>query len=173
MRSPRNSHIQDVKLWCVRHAYTIAFLLILCCFFGYNIGKIYGFTILPDEFGYWSYAAAAAGYDWSGIVSLNSYYSYGYSVILLPVLILFQDGLTAYRAAVAVNFVMVAGIGFLLQYLMVGLFPDMKGRVLSVFAAVITLYPPLLLYARTTMTETLLAFLYVLAVVLAYRRRGG
>ena len=131
----------------MRHAYAIAFLLILCCFFGYSIGKIYGFTILPDEFGYWSYAAAAAGYDWSGIVSLNSYYSYGYSAILLPVFMLFQDGLIAYRAAVAVNFVMLAGIGLMLQYLAGKIFSGEDRKFLSVIAAVSALYPPLLLYA--------------------------
>ena len=153
----------------MHHAYAIAFLLMLCCFFGYSTGRIYGFTILPDEFGYWSYAAAAAGYDWSGIVSLNSYYSYGYSVILLPVFLLFQDGLMAYRAAVTVNFVMLAGIGLMLQYLAGRLFSDKDRRLLSAFAAAAALFPTLLLYARTTMAETLLAFLYLLAAVLLYQ----
>lgn len=153
----------------MHHAYTIAFLLVLCCFFGYSIGKIYGFAILPDEFGYWSYAAAAAGYDWSGIVSLNSYYSYGYSVILLPVFLLFRDGLMAYRAAVIVNFVMLAGIGLMLRYLAGRIFPNGNRKLLSAFAAVAALYPTLLLYARTTMAETLLVFLYVLAAVLLYQ----
>lgn len=160
----------------MHHAYAIAFLLMLCCFFGYSIGKIYGFTILPDEFGYWSYAAAAAGYDWSGIVSLNSYYSYGYSVILVPVFMLFQDGLMAYRAAVAVNFVLLAGIGSMLQYLARRIFSGEDRKFLAVIAAVSALYPTLLLYARTTMAETLLVFLYVLAVVLLYQyleRRNG
>lgn len=153
----------------MHHAYTIAFLLMLCCFFGYSIAKIYGFTILPDEFGYWSYAAAAAGYDWSGIVSLNSYYSYGYSVILLPVFMLFQDGLMAYRAAVVLNFVMLAGIGLMLQYLAGRIFSGENQKILSVFAVAAALYPTLLLYARTTMAETLLVFLYILSVVLLYQ----
>lgn len=153
----------------MHHAYAIAFLLMLCCFFGYSTGRIYGFTILPDEFGYWSYAAAAAGYDWSGIVSLNSYYSYGYSVILLPVFLLFQDGLMAYRAAVTVNFVMLAGIGLMLQYLAGRLFSDKNWKLLSAFAAAAALFPTLLLYARTTMAETLLAFLYLLAAALLYQ----
>lgn len=169
MRSLQNNHISGIKLWCMHHAYAMAFLLILCCFFGYSIAKIYGFAILPDEFGYWSYAAAAAGYDWSGIVSLNSYYSYGYSVILLPVFLLFQDGLMAYRTAVAVNFVMLAGIGLMLQYLAERIFPDANRKLLSAFAAAAALVPTLLLYARTTMAETILAFLYLLAVVLLYQ----
>jgi len=153
----------------MHHAYTIAFLLILCCFFGYSIGRIYGFTILPDEFGYWSYAAAIAGYDWSDIVSLNSYYSYGYSVILTPIFMLFQDGLTAYRAAVVMNFVMLAGTGLMLQYLAGKLFPDQKGQLRYVCATIAALYPPLLLYTKTTMAETMLAFLYVLILVLLYQ----
>ena len=153
----------------MHHVYTIASLLLMCCFLGYSMGRIYGFAILPDEFGYWSYAAAAAGYDWSEIVSLNSYYSYGYSVILFPVFVLFRDGLTAYRAAIIVNFMMLAGIGFMLRYLAVRLFPDRKGQLSTVLAAVITLYPPLLLYTRTTMAETMLVFLYVLITILIYQ----
>lgn len=153
----------------MHHTYTIAFLLVLCCFLGYSIGKIYGLAFLPDEFGYWSYAAAAAGYDWSGIASLSSYYSYGYSVILFPIFLLFQDGLMAYRAAVVVNFVMLAGIGMMLQYLARQIFSDEDQKCLSVFATVAALYPTLLLYARTTMAETLLVFLYILAVVLLYQ----
>lgn len=169
MQSLQNNHIRGIKLWCMHHAYTMAFLLILCCFFGYSIAKIYGFTILPDEFGYWSYAAAAAGYDWSGIVSLNSYYSFGYSVILLPVFILVRDGLMAYRAAVVLNFVMLAGIGLMLQYLAGRIFSGENRRLLSVLAVAASLYPTLLLYARTTMAETLIAFLYLLSVVLLYQ----
>lgn len=153
----------------MQYAYAIVSFLMLCCFFGYSIEKIYGFTILPDEFGYWSYAALAAGYDWSEIVSLSPYYSYGYSAVLLPVFLLFQDGLMAYRAAVAVNFVMLAGIGFMLQYLAGRIFGGQNRKILSAMAVVAAQYPTLLLYARTTMAETLLAFLYLLAAVLLYQ----
>lgn len=177
MRLLQNSHMQEAKLWCMHHAYTIALLLILCSFFGYSIGRIYGLTILPDEFGYWSYAAAMAGYDWSEIVSLNSYYSYGYSIVLLPVFMLFQDGLTAYRAAVVLNFVMLAGIGLMLQYLAGRLFSEVNPEGIPLggehlqhgCAVVAALYPPLLLYAKTTMAETMLAFLFVLILVLLYQ----
>lgn len=177
MRLLQNSHMQEVKLWCMHHAYTIAFLFMLCNFWGYSIGSVYGLTLLPDEFGYWSYAAAAAGYDWSDIVSLNSYYSYGYSVLLLPFFMLFQDGLTAYRAAVTMNFVMLAGIGLMLQYLagklfsgqFSGRFSDRKEPLPYACATAAALYPPLLLYAKTTMAETTLAFLFVLLLVLLYQ----
>lgn len=169
MQSLQNNRIRRIRPWCVRNAYTMAFILLLACFFGYSIGGIYGFSIYPDEFGYWVHAAVAAGCDWSGIASLNSYYSYGYGFILFPVFVLFQDGVAAYRAAVAVNFALLAGVFLMLRRLAGGLFADMDRRTPSVLAAVAALYPPALMYAKTTMAETLLAFLYVLACVLLYR----
>ena len=52
----------------------------------YGIFAIIGFSAFPDEFGYWSVAAAILGYDWSSITGLGPYYSYGYSVLLTPIL---------------------------------------------------------------------------------------
>lgn len=153
----------------MHHAYTMAFLFLPGCLYGYSIGGIYGFSLLPDEFGYWFYAAAAAGYDWSEILALNSYYSYGYSFILFPIFLLFQDGVAAYRAAVAVNFVLLAGIGLMLCCLAEGVFQGGERQLLPPFAAAAAVYPPLVMYTKTTMTETLLAFLYVLFCLLLYQ----
>ena len=62
--------------------------------------------LIPDEFGYWTYAATLSGCDWSDIVSLGSYYSFGYTLILYPIFQIFQDSIVAYRAAVTVNFLL-------------------------------------------------------------------
>lgn len=158
-----------MKLWCMRHAYTIVFLFLSGCLFGYSIGGVYGFSMLPDEFGYWFYAAAAAGYDWSGILALNSYYSFGYSFILFPIFVLFRDGVAAYRAAVAVNFALLAGTGLMLCCLTEGVFHGGKRQGLPPFAVAAAVYPPLVMYTKTTMTETLLTFLYVLFCLLLYQ----
>ena len=58
-------------LWII-----VVMTFILAVFF-YGIGRVYGFSLFPDEFGYWASAAKAAGYDWSEISSLGSYYSFG------------------------------------------------------------------------------------------------
>ena len=63
-------------------------IVILFCFWLFGIDSTYGFSIFPDEFAYWSYAAQAAGYDWSDIMSLSSYFSYGYGYVLFPVFVL-------------------------------------------------------------------------------------
>lgn len=80
-------------------------IVILFCFWLFGIDSTYGFSIFPDEFAYWSYAAQAAGYDWSDIMSLSSYFSYGYGYVLFPVFVLCKDAVTAYRVAVGLNFV--------------------------------------------------------------------
>ena len=72
----------------------------------YSIYQIYSFELIPDEFGYWTYAATLSGCDWSDIVSLGSYYSFGYTLILYPIFQIFQDSIVAYRAAVTVNFLL-------------------------------------------------------------------
>ena len=98
-----------LKDWCIRHKYSIIFITFLFCVYEYSITRVYGFILFPDEFGYWSYAAKLAGYDWSDIVSLGSYYSYGYSLILFPIFLLCKDAILAYRVAVSINFVLLAG----------------------------------------------------------------
>ena len=66
-------------------------IFILLGIYQYGIGKICGFTMVPDEFGYWASAAENVGYDWSEVASLGSYYSFGYSFVLTPILWAFRD----------------------------------------------------------------------------------
>ena len=106
-----------------KNPYFLFIALLIFCIFQYGIRKICGFTMYPDEFGYWASAAEAAGYDWSEVASLGSYYSFGYSLILLPILKLFGGGVLAYRAAIAVNMLCMLGGMLLLLGLMKKLFP--------------------------------------------------
>lgn len=121
----------------------------------HGISKSYGFYFPADEFCYWSYAAGLAGYDWSDIASLGSYYSYGYSLILLPVFLIFKDGVIAYRAAMVVNIALLAVCFFILQKM---------GR--TFYAAAAVFYPTWLFYAGTTFAEILLVTLYLTTCML-------
>ena len=91
--------------------FLIFVLLMLICILGIGLPKQYAVRFLPDEFGYWSYAAKALGYDWSHLVSLKGYYSFGYSLILLPIMFFFQDAVLAYRMAIVVNAILLAASG--------------------------------------------------------------
>ncbi|MDE5700173.1 MAG: hypothetical protein K2I96_22680, partial [Lachnospiraceae bacterium] len=149
---------EEMKAWCVRRRYDILFVLLIFCIACHGISKSYGFYFPADEFGYWFHAARLAGYDWSDIASLGSYYSYGYSLVLLPVFLLFQDGIIAYRAALFVNFAMLAVCFFVLQKMVKNLSPF--------HVAVAVFYPTWLFYAGTTFAEVLLVTLYIVICLL-------
>ena len=144
-----------MRAWCVQRRYDILFVLLMSCIVCHGISKSYGFYFPADEFGYWSYAAGLAGYDWSDIASLGSYYSYGYSLILLPVFLIFRDGVIAYRAAMVVNIALLAVCFFILQKM---------GR--TFYAAAAVFYPTWLFYAGTTFAEILLLTLYLTTCLL-------
>lgn len=141
--------------------YLSIIFLIIFCIFQYGIRKICGFTMYPDEFGYWSTAAKAVGYDWSEVASLGSYYSFGYSLVLIPILKLFHGGVSAYRAAIAVNmFFMLVGM-LLLQDIMRRVFPNISEFKKIFVSGIAVLYPPWIFYMQMTLAEALLMLLFI------------
>lgn len=146
--------------------YLILVSLFVFCIYQYGIQKICGFTLYPDEFGYWASAANALGYDWSEVASMGSYYSFGYSLILIPVLGLFSDGVMAYRAAITVNMLLVCASIPMLCGIAQKISPktDMAQRVF--ISGIAAFYPPWIFYMQMTMAEALLGFLFVLLVYL-------
>lgn len=145
-----------------RHLFLLCFMFVLWGIYGYGIERICGFTIYPDEFGYWANAAKFAGYDWSECAGLGSYYSYGYSILLTVFLKAFQNSMTAYRAALALNVTLLCITVMLLWKIVDRLFPETEEnrRIFSIGVAV--LYPVTTFYMQMTLTESLLTFLYVL-----------
>lgn len=146
--------------------YFLLFALLIFCLFQFNIYKVYGFSLYPDEFGYWASAAEMLGYDWTDTAALGSYYSYGYGVLLAPILWFFHDCVMAYRAAIAMNVLLQCGMMGMLWGIFRRLFcAEASGErkvqlVLAVGTAIF--YPPFSFYTQMTMAETLLAFLYLL-----------
>lgn len=142
-------------------------VLLLAGIAGYSVYNAQGLLIFPDEYTYWSYAATAAGYDWYSVTSLGSYYSYGYSLILIPVFLLCKNPITAYRTAVGINFVLL-----LLALLCLVRFMRRKqeyGEMPTVlFSAVAVFYAGHLFSAQMTLTETLLFVLSVTIGILLY-----
>lgn len=142
--------------------YLILILLIIFGIFQYGINKICGFTLVPDEFGYWSSAARTVGYDWSPVASLGSYYSFGYSFLLVPILKLFQNGVAAYRAAVFLNMLLMCAGVVLMQEILKRMFPEIDKAKRALISGAAVLYPSWIFYMQMTMAEALLMFLFVL-----------
>lgn len=99
------------------------------------------------------------------IISLGSYYSYGYGFVLLPIFLLCGDAVMAYRIAVSINFLFLFLTFIYLIRIIRRLFPD-ESIPVELFSGLIILFPGNLFYAQMTMTEILLLFLYVLAGLL-------
>ncbi len=140
---------------------TFFILLIIICIFQYAIQKICSFTLVPDEFGYWASAAKAVGYDWSEVASMGSYYSFGYSLILVPVLFVFRGGVMAYRAAVFINALLMCAGVFALKGITDRLFCNTDPVRASLYSGIAVLYPVWIFYMQMTMTEALLNFLFL------------
>ena len=153
------------RTWKI-NIYLIFIILIIFGIFQYGINKILGFTLVPDEFGYWSSAAKAVGYDWSAVASLGSYYSFGYSFILVPVLKIFQDGVAAYRAAITINMLLMCAAVFLMLGIIKKIFPETDEIKRILVSGIAVLYPSWIFYMQMTMTEALLIFLFVLTAYL-------
>ncbi len=146
--------------------YFLMFALLIFCIFQFNIYKVYGFSLYPDEFGYWASAAEVLDYDWSATAALGSYYSYGYGMILTVILWIFRDCVSAYRAAIAVNMLLQCGAIGLLWKIFKKLHQteNSEERKMQVVLAVgiAVFYPPWSFSVQMTMTEALLMFLYAL-----------
>ncbi len=129
----------------------------------YGIIGIFGFSAFPDEFGYWAPAAKLLGYDWSQVTAISPYYSYGYSAVLAPILFIFHDPITTYRAAVIVNLILQC-LAFPMVYMILReLFPMEKKSIRSIATSIAVLYPAWCYYVQTTMTEALLNFGVILS----------
>lgn len=154
--------------------YLLLFVVLIFSIYQYSVHRLYGFSVYPDEFGYWASAAQWIGYDWSDVASLGYYYSFGYSLLLAPILMLFHDSIKAYRAAVFVNMI--------LQCISVGMLWGIFNRIFRrpacdmeydaekerikkmqlVFAVgTAVFYPAWTFYVQMTLAEALLTFLYV------------
>ncbi len=118
--------------------------------------------MVPDEFGYWTSAAKKVGFDWSDVASLGSYYSFGYSFILTPILRLFRNGVMAYRAAVVVNMLLMCAGMFLIFGIIKRLFPEIDRKKQVFVGSIAVFYPVWIFNMQMTMAEALLMFLFVL-----------
>ncbi|MCR4901928.1 MAG: hypothetical protein K6A23_03650 [Butyrivibrio sp.] len=162
-----------------------AYLIIIGFIFLFMIGWIYSMVLFPDEFGYWSYSAMILGWDWSKITGLGNYYAPGYTLFLLPALILGgSSSVASYRIAVFFNFVLL-GVSAVLIYrilyrLFIGKNSDQKpeGMVtdeginnakLALIAVVGASYPAFMFFAEMTLAEVVILFCFILSVRLFQR----
>ena len=129
--------------------------------------------LFNDEVGYWSNSAFFMGMDWISVTSRIAYYSYGYSLLLIPVRLLgnlFNWGWAGqHHAAVVMN------AGFLVMSYVLALklaaryLVRMNSLVRTAACFTIFTYSTYIVYAHITWTEcTLMFFFWVFLYVLMH-----
>lgn len=135
----------------------------ICCF---NLNKLYGPMIVPDEIGYWATGYYFNGIDWSAIMGTSPYYGWGYGLILAVVLKITSNPVSAFRIAILVNgFLLVLSFIVLIKISDL-LFGGMNRKTRIGVAFCVTLYAGNIYYAQTTYCETLLLLTFLIACYL-------
>ena len=152
--------------------YAIFILLsaILLCLYLWNLSKYNQPAVLSDEYGYWSIAALFSGYNWSGLITSMSYYSFGYSLLLTPFVNFISNMVTAYQLAVLLNAIF-GFLSFLLLNQLLQTLDKKKHNLWIVFASFAAMcYPCVQVYTKVAWSETLILTLYLLLSYLVLRQ---
>ena len=123
-------------------------------------------TILSDEFAYWASAAWLNGRDWSNVMHNFSYYGYGYGFLLAIIMRIFHNPTLMYQAALVANAIMLICNYFIAYKCWLKLVSSNKQHgMIGAFTAVI--YCSNIFYARLTLTEVFLSFLFWILILLS------
>lgn len=145
---------------------SVVVIILLC---GINIRKLDYIVVLNDEFGYWANAAAIAGYDWKELIAETPYYAGGYSLWLVPIILLFSNSEIWYKAAIGLNILLLLGAYFLSFNITRKLFPEVNKNLVYIISLIVIIYPSNIIYAQVTWSETLLYFLMWLSTYFLIR----
>ncbi len=145
--------------------YRILFFSIIILFFVLlNIRKLNLIYVVGDEFGYWANAASFVGLDWSGVASLNPYYSYGWSLFLAPLFWITHNPAILYKMAISLNALFLVG-SFILAYSCAKKwFPYESHNKLLFCTFAITLYSNNIFQSQTCQSEIALVVMVWLIV---------
>ena len=130
-----------------------------------GIGERFFPTIVPDEVGYWTFAAFLHGDDWSSVMQNSPTYGIGYGILLAPIYLI-ENPLLRYRVALILNALMLLGVYLLALRVSQKLFGSIAFPIRALACFLVAIYPYNVFYTKYTMTEVVLTFFYW---VLLYR----
>ncbi len=120
--------------------------------------------ILADEVGYLGNARYLSGTAHLPNMQKSQFYHFGYSLMLLPAFWLFTDPISVYKAAIAINALLVSALYFPLFFILES-FLDVPRSAARWIAFTCCLYPSLILYSSFAWSEN--AFIPFYAFVTA------
>lgn len=164
-------NLGKLKIWGAKYGYQSLLIfsyLILAVISLCMIDKLRLLSYGTDQFGYWGIAASITGYDWYNMLALNDYYSFGYSILLIPLFLLHRAGLS--MAVIHVLSIMMNGCFLLLSFKMTNyaagkLFPRLNRCYSLLISLITTLFVSNIAQIYTAWTELLLYFMFWCVVV--------
>ena len=146
-------------------------LLILTMFFLTMIYSVFlkelkGPFIEGDEIGYWTHAATMLGWDWKSALSETfPWYSYGYSLVLMPFLAISSDLEVAYRLAIILNIIFILG-SYLISIAIVKKISRLNNIQTIMICFICSLYPAYIFQAQIAWSEIFLIFMIWLSFLM-------
>lgn len=118
----------------------LSFMLLILFFSLKYISQLTVPTFLNDEFGYLANAALLTGKNWSGITRISAYYSYGYSLVLVPLFLLIKNTAYLYKAIILLNICFYL-ISYFISFITIkDLFKKIDTRIIAFVCGIVALY---------------------------------
>lgn len=138
----------------------------------------YDYIRSVDEFGYFGVAASFAGWDWGDVLATSDYYSFGYSFLLVPFMLLARLGIPMaliYKAAILLNGCFLVGVFALVIHVQREIFPDFPDQLQSAAALMMALYIANAVQSNTAGVEMCLRFLFwaILSTLISFVKKPG
>lgn len=130
-----------------------------------KLNSIYLPWVYDDEIGYWGQAAYLIGKNWNGILQHSEYYSFGYGLLLAPLMIIIKEPVLLYRVAIGLNVLFIICSYFLAKKIARKIC-NLKEYQICLVALVSVLTGNVSVAMTNTLVESLLIFLYWLLIYL-------
>lgn len=129
--------------------------------------------LFNDEIGYWSNSAFFLGMDWTSVTGKIGYYSYGYSLLLVPLRVMAElfgwSSDMLYHAGIVMNGGFLVG-SYLIALKLAGRYlPEMNRVVRTAACFAVCTYSSFLVYAHITWAECTLLFFFWLYLYVMMR----
>lgn len=149
----------------IKDKYILIFFIFLILIFSLKyINQLSVPTFLNDEIGYLANAALLSGKDWSGITRISAYYSYGYSIVLVPLFLLIKNTSHLYKAIILLN-VFFYVVSYYLSFITVkDLFKKIDSRIIAFVCGIASLYAANIYNVNYAWVEPLLYLVYCLLI---------
>lgn len=137
--------------------------------YSYRLSQFQSIAVVNDEFGYWGIAAFLSGKKWNSLMGSTPYYSFGYSLLLIPLYLLNLSPATMYQVALCENVLFAIGAFWLSMLCSRDLCQKSSFKQRFIYCVVVSLYTNSVVQAQLAWTETLLYFLFWLLTYIFIR----